>query len=278
MIKQLRAVLAGILTVALLSTLLLTPVQLIAAEADGGEDAGATTAAAAMQTEITPFDAMTHVVRRLPNTYFAATTGFLDPSVELPATIEIAIPAGSAVIWFGEPSPDLPITSAPRFEEPFTMRTEGGFDIYTATLETFHQAQIEYNLFFNPVAETEDGNYIIRMEYTPLTDLQALRLITNLPQGSELLDSEGIDWVGINDDGEHEYARTFRDVSAGELVSASIGYSAPQWMGTPNQSRVADGLIITAVAAIGGIAVALGFVIVAKRRRAANAEHGYDYE
>jgi len=268
MIKQLKAVLAGIFAAVLMATLLLMPVSLVAAELETSEGE-----AVATPSEITPFDAMTHVVRRLPNTYFAATTGFLDPSVELPATIEIAIPAGSSVIWFGEPSPDLPITSAPHFEEPFLVRTEDGFDIYTATLETFHQAQIEYNLFFSPVAQAEDGNYIIRMEYTPLTDLQALRLITNLPQGSELLDPEGIEWVGINDDGEHEYARTFRDVRGGELVSASIEYSAPRGTGTPNQSRIADGLIIAAVAVIGGVAVALTFVIVTKRRRAANDEY-----
>jgi len=245
------------------SSLLVMPIQLIAAES-GAEAAPA---------EVTPFDAMTHMVRRLPNTYFAATTGFLDPSVELPATVEIAIPTGSSIIWFGEPIPDRPITDSPRFEEPFTMRTEGGFDIYTAVLESQHQAQIEYNLFFSPVAETGDGNYVVRMEYTPLTDLQALRLITNLPQGSELLDPEGIEWVGINEEGENEYARTFRDVRAGDLISASIGYSAPQWMGTPTQSRIADGLIITAVALAGGVVVALAFVLAAKRRRAANVDY-----
>ncbi|MCL2606048.1 MAG: hypothetical protein FWD93_02045 [Coriobacteriia bacterium] len=276
MIKQLKAVIAGILTLAFFGSTLMMPFTTLGVElAPAGDEVAQTVEVTEAPADVTNFEAMTHFVRRLPNTYFAATTGFLDPEIELPVTIEIAVPAGSAIIWFGEPSGAGAITSDPRFDMPYQFRTEGGFDIYTAVVETHHQVQIEYNLMFSPVVDRGDGTYSIRMEYTPLTDLIALRLLTNLPAGSEALNQD-LEWAGRNEEGENEYARTFRDVRAGELVSYTINYTAPRWMGTPNESRISDGLIVAVAAVALGLVVALAFVIVAKRRRAAVESKDWD--
>ncbi|MCL2537753.1 MAG: hypothetical protein FWE51_05715 [Coriobacteriia bacterium] len=227
---------------------------------------------------ITPFEAMTFMVRRLPNTYFAAATGFLNPDTPLPATIEIAVPEGSSIIWFGEISGG-PITGDTNFdpEDPAIKRTENGFDIYTATLTEHRQAQIEFNLFFSPVIQQDDGTYLLRMEYTPLHNMMALRFITNLPLGSEAL-TQGFDLLGINEEGEDEFFFDVPDPRAETLYSTTLNYSAPSGRGTPNESRVSDGLLITGGVTVLGLVCVLYFVILTRRRRAAEGYYDEDYE
>ena len=53
-------------------------------------------------TEITPFEALNYYIARHFNAYSVAVTGFLNPEVELPAKVEIAIPTGSEILWFSE--------------------------------------------------------------------------------------------------------------------------------------------------------------------------------
>ena len=216
-------------------------------------------------SEVIDFEAMTVVIRRLPNTYFAAVTGFLNPEIQLPATVEIAVPAGSHIIWFGEPSEQGPIGADPTFDNP-DVRTEGDFDIYTVTLENEHHVQIEYNLFSSPVADRGDGTYTLRMEYTPLTELQALRFMTNLPAGAQIID-EDLEFYGLNSEDERQYGRTYREVAAGQLISTDLNYNAPRFAGTPNESRLVDGLLVTGIVMLVGVAGALSLVIITKRRR-----------
>ena len=249
-----RAIVLGVISVALLSALIVLP-------------APATATSEEELLEITPFEAMAFVVRRLPTTYVASITGYLDPEIELPVTIEMAIPAGSSIIWFGEPSGG-PITADPKFEEPFNVRTEGGLDIYTATIENYPQVQIEFNLAFSPVVEIEDGIHAVRMEYTPITDLQALRFLTNLPIGSEVLD-EGVEFFGPNSENEPMFGDTFRDVRAWENYVVTFTYRGE---GAHSESGVTDGLIITVAVVAACIAAVLALVLVTRRRRAANEE------
>ena len=258
MIKQpkifARAVVLRIVSLALLSALIVLPVSAIATPEEELQ-------------EVTPFEAMTLVVRRLPTTYIAAATGFLDPDIELPVTVEIAVPAGASIIWFGEPSGG-PITDDPKFDEPFDLRSEDNLDIYRVTLENYPQVQIEYNLAFSPVAELADGSQALRMEYTPLTELQALRFITNLPIGSEVLD-ENIEFFGLNEENEPQFGYTFRNTRAGEMYTITVLY---QGDGAHSESGVIDGLLITAAIVLCCVAVVLVLVLVTKRRRAANEE------
>ena len=259
MIKQpklvMRAVVLKIISLTLVGILFVLPLSATATPEDE-------------LPEITPFEAMTMTVRRLPTTFIAAATGFLDPDIELPVTVEIAVPAGSSLIWFGEPSWDGPITADPRFEEPFNMRTEDGLDIYTVTLENYPQVQIEFNLAFSPVAELADGTQALRMEYTPLTELQALRFLTNLPIGSEVLD-ENINLYGFNEENEPQFGYTFRNTRAGEMYTITVLY---QGDGAHSETGVIDGLLITAAILLVCLAVVLALVFITKRRRAANEE------
>jgi len=259
MIKQpklvMRAVVLKIISLTLVGILFVLPLSATATPEDE-------------LPEITPFEAMTMTVRRLPTTFIAAATGFLDPDIELPVTVEIAVPAGSSLIWFGEPSWDGPITADPRFEEPFNMRTEDGLDIYTVTLENYPQVQIEFNLAFSPVAELADGTQALRMEYTPLTELQALRFLTNLPIGSEVLD-ENINLYGFNEENEPQFGYTFRNTRAGEMYTITVLY---QGDGAHSETGVIDGLLITAAILLVCFAAVLALVFITKRRRAANEE------
>lgn len=298
MFKQLKAGIATLTLLALVGTIALAPAATpafaaeleavtepvaIAAEepeldgtTDAAPTAGAPAAPATTPDGVTPFEAMTVQIVRLPNTYFASATGFLNPEIQLPATVEIAVPTGSAIIWLGEPSGG-DITSDPHFENPADyMRTEGEFDVYRVTLYNNPQLQIEFNLFFEPVVSLGDGTYALRMEYTPWQDLQALRLLTNLPPGSNML-TEDASLYSRNMEGENEYGFTFRDVTAGQMYTFTISYDAPRFMGTPNVSRVEHGLLITG--AVVGVAVAgalIGVIYMGKRRRKA-AEEDYDH-
>jgi len=273
MLKQLRAVVSGILTLALLGALIVVPAPAsttaIAAEAEAE--------AAEEQTlgEITPFEAMSLVIRRLDNAHFASITGFLDPEIELPVTVEVAIPAGSSVIWMGEPF-DGPIVDAPRITS-YDMRTAGGLDIYTIVLENHPQAQIEFNLLESPVTVLGDGTYMLSMEYTPLTDLEAFIFITNLPLGSQAL-SEHFDYVGVNTEGENEYGHFFTEVRGGQPLMTSLTYTAVGGRGTPNESRVSDGVLIALAATAAGVVMVAVLIMMTRRRRIAAGEYDEEWD
>jgi len=168
------------------------------------------------QSEVTPFEAINYFKVRHFSGYSIAVIGFLNPEVELPAIVELAIPAGSEVIWFSEVSGG-PIANDPEFTEPFNMRTEHGFDIYTVTLEHYHSVQVEYRTDQNPVTRLSRGVYSIQMSYTPIADLPILRLMTNLP-AETIVQDPNVELIGANEEGEPIFFRIYTDISAFQTV------------------------------------------------------------
>jgi len=249
--KQYRSVLASIAVLIMAGALLLMLPGITEATPEQAEPADS----------ITPFEAMSFVLHRVDaDSYFAAIRGHLDPEVQLPATVEVALPAGSEIIWFGE-TPSDGVASGRTFEAPYNVRTEYNLDIYTVTLISYHEVQIEYNLFANPAVRLENGDYIVRMEYTPLTDLTALSMITNLPVGSTVYD-EAIAFLGPNAHGESQFGQIFHNPEALQPVVLGITYSV-----TTGQEAVLDGLVIAAAILAGAALVAVIGIIVVKRRQ-----------
>ncbi|MCL2680651.1 MAG: hypothetical protein FWF11_04165 [Coriobacteriia bacterium] len=250
-----RRAIAGILTLTLVAALLL-PLLAVALPAD-------TEAQAETLGDITPFSAITFYLRRMQTTYVAAVTGELDPEVELPVTVEIAIPAGAQIIWFGQRS-DGNIVFDPQIEEPHNIRRDGNLDIYTATLTDHHKLQIEYHPLTEPVTQLGNGDYAVAMDYTPLTDLLAVRMITNLPLGSVAHDA-AIEFFGNNEEGDPQLGYIFWDTPALQSINANIIYTPPAGQGMPTNNNVMDGLIvvIATLIVVAGAAVA---VILIKRR------------
>lgn len=217
-------------------------------------------------SEITPFEAINYFKARHFNTYSIAVIGFLNPETELPATVEFAIPAGSEVIWFSEISGG-PIANDPEFTEPFNMRTENGFDIYTVTLEHYQSAQIEYRIYDNPVTQLSDGVYSIQMQYTPVVDLPILRLMTNFPAGTTVQDPN-VEFMGMDPEGGPIFFRIYTDIAAFQTVQDEITYFPPAGQGMIAISgNLWGGLAVTVAATVAVIIIAAGFIFITQKRK-----------
>ena len=223
------------------------------------------------QSEITPLEAINFFKVRHFSGYSAAVIGFLSPEVELPATVELAIPAGSEITWFSEVSGG-PIANDPEFTEPFNVRTESNLDIYTVTLEHYHSVQVEYRTDHNPVTRLSDGMYSIQMSYTPIADLPILRLMTNLPAETTVQDPN-VEFMGTDDEGNPIMFRIYTNIAAFQTVQGEITYFPPVGQGMVAVSgSVWEGLVITLAASAAVIAIAATFVIVTKKRKAQSEE------
>jgi len=224
------------------------------------------------QSEITHFEAINYFKARHLTNYSVAVIGFLSPEVELPATVELAIPAGSELVWFSEVSGG-PIANDPEFTEPFNVRTESNLDIYTVTLEHYHSVQIEFHTEGNPVTRLSDGAYSIQMSYTPIADLPILRLMTNLPAETVVQDPN-VEFMGIDEEDNPIVFRMYTDVSAFETVQGEITYFPPEGLGMIVQDdNLLSGIVVVIAAVLAVIAVAAGYIFfVNKRKRQINED------
>jgi len=266
-----------VLCTAMIGTLLFTAVTHASEDAPGAE------AAAIMEKtagnldpsdfdEVVAFEAINYYVARHFNAYSASVTGFLNMTVELPAKVELAIPAGAEVMWMSEVSGG-PIANDPEFEDPQVSRTENGLDIYTVVLEHFPILQIEYAIDGNPNVSLGGGEYSISMEYTPVTDTPFLRLMTNVPAESIVTDPS-VEFMGEDASGYLVFFRMYSEVIAFQSVQGEITYSPPAGTGMIAEGgNLFGGLWITIVVVAGGIALVAGYlVLMARRRRLSHEE------
>ena len=220
----------------------------------------------ASQPDIIAFEAINYFKARHIRGYSVAVIGFLNPEVELPATVELAIPAGSEIIWFSEVSGGL-LADDPEFTEPFNLRTESGFDIYTVTLEHYHSVQIEYELDYNPVTQLSDGVYSIQMQYTPITGLPILRLMTNLPAETTIQDPS-VEFMGEDEAGNLIFFRLYTDISPFQTVQGEITYLPPEGLGMIAQNdNLLGGIIVAIAAVLAVLAIGIGYIFFANKRK-----------
>jgi len=261
----------------LIAPLSLSPLTAGASEAEGQ----------AVQTQVggeaVPFDTLIYKVMQTHNQWIVIIGGTLDESVPLPATVEVAVPAGSPVFWFGEVGGSGDPALDPRFPGDLSQmrRTEGDLDIYTAVMTTYHNMQIEYRLNHNPFSQGPDGP-TIALEYTPLQDVRELRLAAALPPGGAVL-ARDIDFLGNspvdpNDPSAERspaFARIFPDAQGGQLYSTEITYTITG--GGSAASNLPDvviyGLVVAAV-----VAAAVIFLLFAKGMRRTDHDEDYYYE
>ena len=213
--------------------------------------------------EVTPFEAINYYLARHFNAYSIAVTGFLNPEVQLPAKVEIAVPAGSEIMWFSEFSGG-PVANDPEIAEPFNVRTENNLDIYTVVLEHYPAVQIEYHIDHDPNVRLSDGVYSIRMEYTPAADVPIFRFITNLPEESTVQDPN-IEFMGTDANGYLVFMRLYTDVQAFTSMQGEFTYMPPQGRGMIAEGGNLLGGVVTVVAIV--IAALAGFAFVATRRQ-----------
>ena len=223
--------------------------------------------------EVMQLDAILYKIFRSPEGYTALVGGQLHPDTPLPAQFEIAIPAGSEIFWFGEIHGG-PREDDPTFPEPFTVRTEGAFDIYTA-ITNRHVIQMEYLIDGEPFERLGDGNHLFRLSYTPLHDASVLRLAAYLPMGSHVEDPNFVHLGYAPQTEEPLYGITLHNVSGGQTYEFDLLYGPPPALARQGEGNLLGGILVT-IAAVGGAAIAMGGMFILSKRRKAQAA-AYDY-
>lgn len=222
--------------------------------------------AAQASQDIAPFSFLQYKQFRVPDGYTGAVMGILYPDVELPATVQIAVPEGVDVYWFGEvPEGGVNPESVP-FPGALEPRTADGMDIYTAVVQNSHTVQIEFYLEGFPVRSLPNGNHSIQIEYTPLDDVGVMRLAAFIPAGS-VVQSPGAEYMATSPTGDIAYAYSFIDIEAGQRLSFDIEYIPPEVTARENADGVAGGIMVVAGALLLTAIIAIVMVLFMKARK-----------
>jgi len=248
-------------------------IMAISAEIDPDSDLASTVD---LGGEVVPFESMIYKVMQANNHWIVIVGGTLPETATLPATIEVAVPTGSPVFWFGEVGESGDPALDPRFpDDRRSMRTVGDLDVYTAVMTTYRDMQIEYRLNHNPFSQGPDGP-TISLEYTPWHDVSELRLAAALPPGAAVL-ARDVEFIGFGpgetpDQRSAAFARIFNNVNAGETFSTEITYTITG--GGSAQSGVSPVLVGALIA--GTIVVAgVVFFIFARSTKKRHEEDDY---
>jgi len=220
--------------------------------------------------DIAEFEVIQYKVFRSRDGYAALVGGALNEQVTLPALFEVQIPAGSEILWFGE------ISGGPRdldrtFDEPFTVRTEGGFDIYTA-LTYDHVVQIEYLIEGDPFEALGAGEHIFYLSYTPLHDARVLRLAAYLPKESLVTDPsfQHLGYAPQTD--EPLYGIAFFDIVGGQTYQAELRYGPPAAIARQGSANLTEGILVTiGILVVGSVGAGIAFYLAKSRRAQAEA-------
>ncbi|MCL2403708.1 MAG: hypothetical protein FWC86_05740, partial [Coriobacteriia bacterium] len=233
---------------------------------------------ARLNGEIVPFESLIYKVMQSHNQWIVIVGGTLAENTPLPATIEVAVPTGSPVFWFGEVGATGDPTQDPRFpgELEDMRRTEGEFDIYTAIMTTYRDMQIEYRLNQNPFTQGPDGP-TVALEYTPWHDVSELRLAAALPPGGAVL-APDIEFMGFGPGETTEerapaFARLFTDATAGETFSTEITYTVTA--GGSAVSNLSDVVVFGLVAVLVLVAGVVFFLFARGMKKNANNDDDY---
>jgi len=221
--------------------------------------------------ELADIDILQYKIFRTPDGYAALVGGSLNEDTLLPALFEVQIPAGAEVIWFGE------ISGGPRdedriFPEPFTVHTEGDFDIYTAVTND-HVFQIEFLLLEDPFEALGAGEHVYFLSYTPLHDARALRMAAYLPPDSNVHDPS-FQHIGFAPDSEDPlYGISFFDITGGQTYQAELRYGPPASIARRGSANFSESILVTiGVVAACILGTGTAFYLSKSRRARAEAE------
>ena len=273
---KLRALALGFIPLAALAVLVASVAVMGALLLTGVSTALANPESELATDEVMQLDAILYKIFRSPEGYTALVGGQLHPDTPLPAQFEIAIPAGAEIFWFGE------ISGGPReddrtFPEPFTVRRDGDFDIYTAiTYEPI--IQMEYLIDGEPFENLGGGDHLFYLSYTPLHDASVLRLAAYLPMGSVVRDPAFVHLGYAPQTEEPLYGITLHDVRGGQTYSFELVYGPPAAIARRGEANLTGGILVT-IAAVGGAAIVMAVVFtLSKRRKAQSAAYEAEEE
>lgn len=187
----------------------------------------------------------------------------LAEGITLPAQARLSVPAGADVQWIGEilggdPAQDPELKS--------TKTTEGGADIYAFTLTQSRIAQIETLL---PAGRTFDGTaYTAALTWPAAEDLPQVRVAVLMPKGAKIVTPAPGAQIMAGDSTSDYYAKTVKDVKAGDTVDLTVTYTEPPAApaATPASGANAAGgsqgtlvsILLVVVLLVGGVMVVMG--------------------
>ncbi|MCL2525939.1 MAG: hypothetical protein FWE46_02670 [Coriobacteriia bacterium] len=208
-----------------------------------------------------PFDNLQYKVMYWQGEWVVTIRGVISEDLQLPATVEINVPAGAPVFWVGEVYAGFgaqPFGSG-EIAPPYNVYPDGDYDIYTVVLNTTHAVQIEFPFPGDPtVPSTED--HAIEFSYTPLSDVGELWLATAIPADAAVPDTAVRELEGLGPNGERSFARVFYDAVGGQEYTALIEYRT----GVTETERNLDPWVVPVL--IGSLALVAAAVFLLFRR------------
>ena len=236
------------------------------------------------EEDLSHFHWMQYKFFRAPDGYTAGIWAVLDPeTTELPATVQVQVPEAAEVFWFG-PVPEGGVTpESPQFHDYHAyIDSETGMRIYTVTLTNSYELQIEHyfwgEAFSFPVRTLPNGDHVIRISYTPLHDVETLRLAAFLPAGSMARDSNRVAFLGEGPTGDPAFAMTFVNAQGGNNYTAEIEYVPPEYTERLNRQGISGGVIAAGAAVAAAILMVAGLLFWIRLRKKRSGEESDTYE
>lgn len=193
--------------------------------------------------------------------------GQLPETTELPAEVQIPVPAGAKVQWVGEL---MGGDGSGDFEVKYDKSTENGSDIYTLTLTKSRVAQVEGAI--PPVTGFDGTTYVTSLSWTPIADVPAGRISVRLPSSAAIANvGQGEQGRLLAADSTYSYfSKTVEEVKAGEPLTLQFAYTLSAPSSTAGGTGGSNGLIVALIIALAIAVFALAFVAI--RRKAAAAD------
>lgn len=203
--------------------------------------------------------------------------------VTLPVEVEVAIPRGAVISWFGEilgadPSQDKSLNYK-------KTDTRGVFDIYSVTLVNSRIVQVEAGVGM-PV-EANGAKSKITLSYAPAQDADELLLAAELPKTAEVDLADGIAPIADGGAGGQVYGVSINDVKAGEEKTATVNYeivsSTKKAVNDTLKGKLPMQTVILIVMFIAALALLVGIFIVSANKKSSASEDNdfedgdYDY-
>ena len=189
-------------------------------------------------------------------------SGTLPDSVTLPAEVEVAVPEGATVAWFGELAGTGNHADDPQREYELD-RTEDGWDIYRSTVTEFRSFQIEASV--SPVfTETGDGSATGTVRYVPVMSAETAFVGVEVPAGSTPTSTAGFTLLGQGLNGE-VWGQPVTPFEAGQEATFEFAYG-PGGSGPGSASDGNTSTVIT-ILVVGAVAILMGLVGYAVYRR-----------
>lgn len=190
-------------------------------------------------------------------------SGSLPAGTQLPAEVELAVPAGTQVLWIGEILGG-PVSADPQVQ--YVKRTEGEMDIYAFTLTESLTAQIEAEALRPGTADGVSFSSTIR--WTAWRDLAEVHIAQRLPQGTTIGQKADGATMEPGAPGYTYYAKTVSNPRAGDVIELAFTYT-PGAAPAPTTSTAGSGASSGVLWVVGAVfAVFLGLLIYRVRGNA----------